>query len=383
MLVNCYFFIFIHTIFLFSRFGFHHWFFVYVIVVVGSAVKYRHSHTSEIITISIFGCCDCCCCRCKRKIKNRCAFCIRICAKSAWKWNNENSQQHKSETAKMIYQMNDGSSRIINHDSELSSTIYCNSASIIQNASNTVAMPSHTNAIESRKSSGHSTSSRGTASGRAATSTIERFGSNNSTGGKSDIRTGANDVIAVNRRRMTMANIQYSKPRSRSNHKCRVCHSYDMTGECSDTASVRSNDSSYASCCSNGSCGGSDSSTSSGEPNLPYPGFPEYSMRYFTQDAMPRNWCLRLITNPWFERISILVILFNCITLGMYQPCVDDECVTKRCQMLQVSFLWKHFIDFYLQNFLGLLSFLDHRWCDFYFLLHRNGNQNDGHGCLR
>lgn len=32
----------------------------------------------------------------------------------------------------------------------------------------------------------------------------------------------------------------------------------------------------------------------------------------------------------------MLVILLNCITLGMYQPCVDDACVTNRCKILQV-----------------------------------------------
>lgn len=42
-------------------------------------------------------------------------------------------------------------------------------------------------------------------------------------------------------------------------------------------------------------------------------------------------------TCTWFERVSILVILLNCITLGMYQPCVDDDCVTNRCKVLQVS----------------------------------------------
>lgn len=54
-----------------------------------------------------------------------------------------------------------------------------------------------------------------------------------------------------------------------------------------------------------GSCNGiscSDdcgSSTTSGEPNLPYPGFPEIALKYLTQDARPRNWCLLLITNPY------------------------------------------------------------------------------------
>lgn len=81
---------------------------------------------------------------------------------------------------------------------------------------------------------------------------------------------------------------------------------------------------------------GDSNSTSSGEPNLPYPGFPAIALKYLTQDTRPRNWCLRLITNPWFERISILVIILNCVTLGMYQPCVDDACVTNRCKILQM-----------------------------------------------
>jgi hypothetical protein len=41
------------------------------------------------------------------------------------------------------------------------------------------------------------------------------------------------------------------------------------------------------------------SSTSSGQPNLPYPGFVEFSFKYLSQDARPRNWCLQLITNPY------------------------------------------------------------------------------------
>ncbi|KAG8268303.1 hypothetical protein J6590_029005 [Homalodisca vitripennis] len=32
----------------------------------------------------------------------------------------------------------------------------------------------------------------------------------------------------------------------------------------------------------------------------------------------------------------MLVILLNCVTLGMYQPCVDFECVTNRCKILQM-----------------------------------------------
>lgn len=44
------------------------------------------------------------------------------------------------------------------------------------------------------------------------------------------------------------------------------------------------------------------------------------------------------VLRTWFERISMLVILLNCVTLGMYQPCVDDQCITNRCKILQVSF---------------------------------------------
>lgn len=46
-------------------------------------------------------------------------------------------------------------------------------------------------------------------------------------------------------------------------------------------------------------CSGDDTtSTSSGQPNLPYPGFVEFSFKYLSQDARPRSWCLKLITNP-------------------------------------------------------------------------------------
>ncbi|XP_021706158.1 voltage-dependent T-type calcium channel subunit alpha-1G isoform X4 [Aedes aegypti] len=87
---------------------------------------------------------------------------------------------------------------------------------------------------------------------------------------------------------------------------------------------------------SGSSCSDGDTSSSYGEPNLPYPGFAEYSLKYLSQDTKPRIWCLQLITNPWFERVSMLVILLNCVTLGMYQPCVDDACVTNRCKILQI-----------------------------------------------
>jgi hypothetical protein len=56
-------------------------------------------------------------------------------------------------------------------------------------------------------------------------------------------------------------------------------------------------------------CSGDDTtSTSSGQPNLPYPGFAEFSFKYLSQDARPRNWCLKLITNPYLFQPRKIVL---------------------------------------------------------------------------
>uniref|UniRef100_A0A8C1VFI3 Voltage-dependent T-type calcium channel subunit alpha n=1 Tax=Cyprinus carpio TaxID=7962 RepID=A0A8C1VFI3_CYPCA len=41
------------------------------------------------------------------------------------------------------------------------------------------------------------------------------------------------------------------------------------------------------------------------------------------------------LNSTWFERVSMLVILLNCVTLGMFQPCQDLECHSDRCSILQ------------------------------------------------
>ncbi|CAB1431913.1 unnamed protein product, partial [Pleuronectes platessa] len=38
----------------------------------------------------------------------------------------------------------------------------------------------------------------------------------------------------------------------------------------------------------------------------------------------------------WFEHVSMLVILLNCVTLGMFQPCEDVLCQAEWCRILQV-----------------------------------------------
>ena len=47
---------------------------------------------------------------------------------------------------------------------------------------------------------------------------------------------------------------------------------------------------------------------------------------------------LMVISFSWFERLTMTVILFNCVTLGMYQPCEDGNCETQRCKVLKVRF---------------------------------------------
>uniref|UniRef100_A0A674CIT5 Calcium voltage-gated channel subunit alpha1 Ia n=1 Tax=Salmo trutta TaxID=8032 RepID=A0A674CIT5_SALTR len=68
--------------------------------------------------------------------------------------------------------------------------------------------------------------------------------------------------------------------------------------------------------------------------------FPELAPVVFfclKQTTCPRSWCIRMVSNlMWLEcRISIMVILLNCVTLGMYQPCENIDCTSDRCQILQ------------------------------------------------
>lgn len=65
---------------------------------------------------------------------------------------------------------------------------------------------------------------------------------------------------------------------------------------------------------------------------------------YYIQGALcppwPRGLCTHSFvldsTCTWFECVSMLVILLNCVTLGMYQPCDDMDCLSDRCKILQV-----------------------------------------------
>uniref|UniRef100_A0A4W4GRP3 Ion transport domain-containing protein n=1 Tax=Electrophorus electricus TaxID=8005 RepID=A0A4W4GRP3_ELEEL len=65
---------------------------------------------------------------------------------------------------------------------------------------------------------------------------------------------------------------------------------------------------------------------------LPHPSLAPVVFFCLQQSMRPRSWCLAC---TWFERVSMLVILLNCVTLGMFQPCQDLECNSERCSILQ------------------------------------------------
>ncbi|KAM9292781.1 voltage-dependent T-type calcium channel subunit alpha-1I [Morus bassanus] len=76
--------------------------------------------------------------------------------------------------------------------------------------------------------------------------------------------------------------------------------------------------------------------TSPLDPDVPYPDLAPVVFFCLKQTTSPRNWCIKMVCNPWFECVSMMVILLNCVTLGMYQPCEDMDCLSDRCKILQV-----------------------------------------------
>uniref|UniRef100_A0A6Q2Z7I1 Voltage-dependent T-type calcium channel subunit alpha n=1 Tax=Esox lucius TaxID=8010 RepID=A0A6Q2Z7I1_ESOLU len=63
------------------------------------------------------------------------------------------------------------------------------------------------------------------------------------------------------------------------------------------------------------------------EEELPYPALSSVVLFRLSQTTPPRCWCLK--------RVSMLAILLNCVTLGMFQPCDDVRCLSHRCSFLQ------------------------------------------------
>uniref|UniRef100_H2T0F2 Calcium voltage-gated channel subunit alpha1 I n=1 Tax=Takifugu rubripes TaxID=31033 RepID=H2T0F2_TAKRU len=64
---------------------------------------------------------------------------------------------------------------------------------------------------------------------------------------------------------------------------------------------------------------------------VPFPDLAPVVFFCLKQTTCPRSWTV----STWFERITIMVILLNCVTLGMYQPCENIDCASDHCQILQ------------------------------------------------
>ncbi|KAG5672246.1 hypothetical protein PVAND_002388 [Polypedilum vanderplanki] len=73
---------------------------------------------------------------------------------------------------------------------------------------------------------------------------------------------------------------------------------HGMNRSHSNKSSLSSSSGDVSSHSGSSTCSGDDTTSTSSGPNLPYPGFVEYSFKYLSQDALLRNWCLQLITNP-------------------------------------------------------------------------------------
>ncbi|XP_061576617.1 voltage-dependent T-type calcium channel subunit alpha-1I-like [Cololabis saira] len=85
-----------------------------------------------------------------------------------------------------------------------------------------------------------------------------------------------------------------------------------------------------------------------------------------------------MVTSPWFERMSMMVILLNCITLGMYQPCENIDCSSDRCQILQafdafiyIFFALEMIIKMVALGIFGRRSYLGETWnrLDFFIVM--------------
>lgn len=115
------------------------------------------------------------------------------------------------------------------------------------------------------------------------------------------------------------------------------------------------------------------------ESELPYPGFAEPALRCFYQARPPRKWALQMVMSPWFDRITMAVILINCVTLGMYRPCEDGpDCDTYRCRILDiidncifVYFAIEMVIKIMALGFCGPAAYMSDTWnrLDFFIVM--------------
>ena len=92
------------------------------------------------------------------------------------------------------------------------------------------------------------------------------------------------------------------------------------------------------------------------------------------------HWCF-----SWFERVTMIVILINCITLGMYKPCADTQTCNRKCMILKVfknfsNISWNKNYLFYqtfrLQMKLSMCTLLLRCWLKWYVCIKGDSNND-------
>uniref|UniRef100_A0A8C7IPQ9 Voltage-dependent T-type calcium channel subunit alpha n=1 Tax=Oncorhynchus kisutch TaxID=8019 RepID=A0A8C7IPQ9_ONCKI len=97
------------------------------------------------------------------------------------------------------------------------------------------------------------------------------------------------------------------------------------------------------------------------EEELPYPSLYPVVLFRLSQTSPPRCWCIKAVCHPYplyWWRVSMLAILLNCVTLGMFQPCDDVHCLNNRCSFLQVSWLLTYKFHSLKKNCTETLTFI-------------------------
>uniref|UniRef100_A0A8D3D454 Calcium voltage-gated channel subunit alpha1 Ib n=1 Tax=Scophthalmus maximus TaxID=52904 RepID=A0A8D3D454_SCOMX len=114
---------------------------------------------------------------------------------------------------------------------------------------------------------------------------------------------------------------------------------------------------------------------------VPYPELVPVVFFCLKQTTFPRSWCIRMVSSPYpfrKTRVSMMVILLNCVTLGMYQPCENIDCSSDRCQILQAfdAFIYIFFalemvIKMVALGIFGRRSYLGDTWnrLDFFIVM--------------
>uniref|UniRef100_A0AAZ3PJV6 Voltage-dependent T-type calcium channel subunit alpha n=1 Tax=Oncorhynchus tshawytscha TaxID=74940 RepID=A0AAZ3PJV6_ONCTS len=117
------------------------------------------------------------------------------------------------------------------------------------------------------------------------------------------------------------------------------------------------------------------------EEELPYPSLYPVVLFRLSQTSPPRCWCIKAVCHPYplyWRRVSMLAILLNCVTLGMFQPCDDVHCLNNRCSFLQalddgifVFFAVEMLVKMVALGVLGQKGYLGDTWnrLDFFIVI--------------